>query len=101
MCLLGLQVAGTEKIKKKMKPWNLLTRRISCSKKNLYIKQIDRSSRILLFVSPIRPAVGVLPLFIVSYQTSHGQAMIKKHQFTPIGYSPTPFNLLNYAQYLA
>lgn len=61
-----------------MKPWNLLTRRISCSKKNLYIKQIDRSSRILLFVSPIRPAVGVLPLFIVSNQTSHGQAMVKK-----------------------
>ena len=72
MCLLGLQVAGTEKIKKK---WN---HEYLVRKKNLCIKQIDRSSRILLFVSPIRPAVGVLPLFIVSYQTSHGQAMVKK-----------------------
>lgn len=100
MCLFGLQIAGTEKIKKNetmkfINPKNILF------EKNLYIKQIDRSSRIFLFVSPIRPAVGVLPLFIVSYQTSHGQAMVKKHQFTPIGYSPTPFNLLNYAQYLA
>lgn len=77
MCLFGLQIAGTEKIKKNetmkfINPKNILF------EKNLYIKQIDRSSGIFLFVSPIRPAVGVLPLFIVSYQTSHGQAMVKK-----------------------
>lgn len=77
MCLFGLQIAGTENIKKYetmkfINPKNILF------EKNLYIKQIDRSSRIFLFVSPIRPAVGVLPLFIVSYQTSHGQATVKK-----------------------